>query len=62
MIATGEDYRPEPFVPRRVHEMLQEVIDRLEWRDRKKYEKEITLIYEARLTMERWVAGDTWDK
>ena len=61
MIATGErddDPRPEPIVPRRVHELLQEAIDRLEWRDRKKYEKEIALIWEARLTMERWVAGD----
>jgi len=60
MIATGErdDPRPEPIVPRRVHELLQEVIDRLEWRDRKKYEKELALIWEARLVMERWVAGD----
>ena len=50
MIASGE-----AIVPQRIHELLQEVIDRLTWRERKKYENEIALIWEARLMVDRLV-------
>ena len=50
------------IVPHRVHELLQEVIDRLEFRDSpnttfnpSSFKYEIELIHEARRLMERWI-------